>query len=164
MKCDAAGLAPGRGKPVVRPDRRNATRVGVSADSGASGMVSMPAKTVLIIDDDCSFVEALATFLEDNGYSPLRAFNGCDGRERLQSGKADLAIIDVHMPDVDGVELLLETGRLAKPIPVIMISSDDGVETVNRCRGSGAAMFMAKPIVPEELLAAIPRTMERQAS
>ena len=124
----------------------------------------MATNTVLIVDDDCSFVEALATFLEDNGYRPLRAFSGSAGRELMDRGGADLAIIDVHMPDLDGVELLVAASRLTRPVPVIMISSDDGSETVSRCRGNGAALFMAKPIAPDELLEAIPRAMERHAS
>jgi len=124
----------------------------------------MATDTVLIVDDDRSFVEALATFLEDNGYRPLRAVNGCDGREVLRQGEADLAIVDVHMPDLDGVDLLVEASCLARPVPVIMISSDDGKETVNRCHGAGAVMFMAKPITPDELLEAIPRAIERRAS
>ena len=68
------------------------------------------------------------------------------------------------MPDLDGVNLLVEASRLARPVPVIMISSDDGLETVNRCRGNGAALFMAEPMAPDELLEAIPRAIERDAS
>lgn len=123
----------------------------------------MPQPTVLIVDDDRSFVDALSVFLDENGYRAIPAYSGQDGRERLRAGEADLAIIDVHMPDVEGTELLAMARGLAKPIPVIMISSDDSEENARRCEIAGAARFMAKPLAPDDLLDSIPQTISGAA-
>lgn len=164
MQCSSTGLADAHSTCAPRPDLRRSRRVEAPNEPRAGEVIAMATSTVLIVDDDCSFVEALATFLEDNGYRPLRAVKGSDGRRLIRQSEVDLAIIDVHMPDLDGVDLLMEARRLATPVPVIMISSDDGSETVDRCRGSGAALFMAKPIAPDALLEAIRRAIERRAS
>jgi DNA-binding response OmpR family regulator len=116
---------------------------------------------VLIVDDDRSFVDALSMLLEECGYRPIRAYSGREGRDHLRTAEADLAIIDVHMPDLDGTELLCLARRLTRPVPVIMISSDDGQETARRCRSIGAAGFLAKPVAPDELLNLIPVQIAR---
>ena len=117
--------------------------------------------TVLIVDDERSFVDAVAMFLEDNGYKTVKAYGGREGKAQLRSGRLDLALIDLHMPDLSGIELLTFAAQAANPVPVIMITSDDGQETARRCEALGAVRFLVKPVAPDELLNLIPLAMTR---
>ena len=114
----------------------------------------MAGATVIIVDDDRSFVQAVALFLEKHGYHTRTGFNGREGLDLLREN-ADVAVIDVHMPDISGLELADEAQSLTNGPAIILISSDDSPETAERCRKTGAARFMAKPLAPRELLEAI---------
>ncbi|HVP12651.1 MAG TPA: response regulator [Phycisphaerae bacterium] len=120
----------------------------------------MAGATIVIVDDDRSFVEAVAIFLEDHGYHVLQAFNGHGGLALLQNGTAQLAIIDVHLPDVSGFELARTVRERPRPIPTILISSDDSPETVARCLAAGARTFLGKPLDPQALLDAMAAALD----
>ena len=117
--------------------------------------------TVLIVEDERSFVDAVAIFLEDNGYKAVKAYGGREGRAQLRGVRPDLALIDVHMPDVDGIELLSLAARVAKPVPVIMITSDDEEAIARSCEALGAVRFLVKPVDPDELLNVISLAIPR---
>jgi len=119
----------------------------------------MPGKTVIIVDDDRSFVDAVAVLFEDFDYRALKANGGREGLELLRSDDVDMAIIDVNMPDMDGVELARKIANLPKPIPTILISSDDSRENADRCRAAGKGIFLAKPLDPEVLLQTVSRLL-----
>ena len=115
-------------------------------------MTKVTDPTVLIVDDEQSFVDAVGMFLEEHGYKVVKAYGGREGRMQLRAGQPDLALIDVHMPDVDGIELLSLASHVAKPVPVIMITSDDAEAIARSCEALGAVRFLVKPVAPEDLL------------
>jgi DNA-binding response OmpR family regulator len=119
----------------------------------------MAERTVLVADDDRSFVEAVALFLEKHGYRMRKAFGGQAALERLNTDHIDVAIIDVHMPDKAGLEIADEIVARPSAPAVILISGDDSPETAEKCRATGAADFMVKPLAPRELLAVIRRSV-----
>ena len=163
VRHDTTGLARASVLCEARPVRGRFRLDDLPGHADGNEAAAMTTQTVLIVDDDRSFVEALAAFLRENGYRPLLAFSGRAGLDLLKEGEADLAIIDVHMPDLNGVNLLTESGQLARRTPVIMISSDDSAETAERCRAGGANRFMAKPVPPDELLAAITQVFDKHS-
>ena len=112
----------------------------------------MAGKTVIIVDDDRSFVDAVAVLFEGFDYRALKAYGGREGLELVRRDPVDVAIIDVNMPDMDGVELASQIAELPQPIPTILISSDDSTENADRCRALGTGVFLAKPLDPEVLL------------
>ncbi len=113
------------------------------------------AKRILIVDDDCSFVEAVSLLLQEHGYRVLTAFGGREGHERLRDGHADLAIIDVHMPGSDGIELARAAAAGPASVPTILISGDDSCDIQERSRSAGARCFLTKPLDPDHLLKCI---------
>ncbi len=123
----------------------------------------MADKAVIIVDDDRSFVDAVAVLFEEFNYRALKAYGGCEGLDLLRRDEVDVAIIDVNMPDMDGVELARRIAELPKPIPTILISSDDSTETADRCRALGTAVFLAKPLDPEVLLETVSRVLAARA-
>ena len=115
-------------------------------------------KHVLIVDDDRAFVEAVALFLQDQGYSVTMAFNGREGLATLRAGHTDVAVLDVYIPDRSGLELAEEAGTRPIPVPIIMISGDDSPEIQEQCELLGARFFLPKPLAPEALLTALAQT------
>jgi DNA-binding NtrC family response regulator len=122
-------------------------------------MAGKTSETVVIVDDDRSFVDAVAILFEQSGYRARKAYGGCEGLELVRRNRADVAIIDVNMPDLNGVELANQIANLPRPIPVILISSDDSRDNATRCQAMGTGMFLAKPLDPEVLLETVSRIL-----
>jgi CheY-like chemotaxis protein len=115
--------------------------------------------TLVIVDDDRSFIEAVSIFLEDQGYRTIPAFCGQEGLARLQANHIDLGIIDVHLPDISGIEVAKRLRTACRDVPLILISGDDCPKVQEQCRVAGARLFLPKPLVPEELLDTISQTL-----
>jgi len=120
----------------------------------------MSKPTVVIVDDDRSFVEAVSIFLERRGYCAVPAFNGQEGLARLRKNGIDVGIVDVHLPDISGIDLTKQIRHAGVAPPIILISSDHRPEVFRACREAGARLFLPKPISPEELLRAISGALE----
>ncbi len=117
----------------------------------------------MIVDDDHAFVEAVALYLEDHGHRAIKAFNGRQGLDLLCSCDIDVAIIDVHMPDLDGFTLVREARTRIRPIPAIVISADDSPQVKERSFVLGARLFLPKPVAPDELLGAISNSVVKHS-
>ena len=115
--------------------------------------------TLVIVDDDRSFIEAVSIFLEDQGYRTIPAFCGQEGLARLQANHIDLAIVDVHLPDISGIEVAKRLRGARRDVPLILISGDDCPKVQEQCRVAGARLFLPKPLVPDELLDTISQTL-----
>ncbi|MBI4785630.1 MAG: response regulator [Chloroflexi bacterium] len=92
--------------------------------------LAQPARDILIVDDDAQFVELVSRMLQSAGYHPIKALGGAEALERLRQEPVDLVLLDMLMPQVDGVQVLGE--MRAKPaladIPVIVISGQSAEE------------------------------------
>lgn len=117
---------------------------------------------VMIVDDDLTMVSLLATLLELDGYSVVKASNESDFRDRLASESPDLIIMDVFLKNADGTEIVRDLrDNPESPLgntPVIMTS---GMEISNRCLEAGADSFLLKPYDPEHLLQAVKHQLNR---
>jgi CheY-like chemotaxis protein len=111
---------------------------------------------VLIIEDDEAISEAIASLLEDSGYSPIRAADGRGGLEALRSGtRPSLILLDMAMPGMNGWRFREEQMKdpgLAE-IPVVVFTADTRAE--ERARELGAAGWLRKPVDPARLLSTI---------
>jgi CheY-like chemotaxis protein len=115
------------------------------------------ASTILVVDDEQPFCEVVAEILTTFGYPVRKAFNAAQALEVLESITPILIILDIMMPDVDGLTLIRRfraDPRLSK-IPVIMSSAkflkEDRVEAIN----AGASAYLTKPFSASELRSAI---------
>jgi DNA-binding response OmpR family regulator len=120
----------------------------------------MKGKTVLIVDDDRSFVEALALLLERRGYRALRTFGGEEGFLRLRDEDVDLGIIDMHLPDLSGIEIVRRMRVAGNRTPVVLISGDHRPDIRQASAESGASLFLPKPLDPEQLLDVIAQALK----
>ncbi len=115
---------------------------------------------ILVVDDDRAFVEAVAIYLQDHGFEVLKTYTGREAVSACMRRIVDVAVVvDVHLPDIEGVEVVTQLQRWQPSVSAVLISSDDSTETTRRCRSSPAATFMAKPLIPAQLLETISRAI-----
>ncbi|MCR8844630.1 response regulator transcription factor [Paenibacillus sp. SC116] len=116
--------------------------------------------TILIVDDEPEIIEMLQLFLERESYTIVAANDGQEALQRLQEHTIDLAIVDIMMPRMDGLQLLTEL-RLTNKLPVILLSakSEDSDKIVGL--GLGADDFVAKPFNPLIVLARVQAQLRR---
>lgn len=107
--------------------------------------------TVLIIDDEVSIREGFANFLEDRDYRTLMAENGLEGLSLFCQEKPDLVLLDLNMPEINGLDVLTEIRKIAIDVPMIVISGTGEIHDVIEALHRGAWDFMIKPIVDLEI-------------
>ena len=116
---------------------------------------------VLVVDDEPDIRELVRDILVDEGYQVEVAANGESARSALRARRPDLILLDIWMPDVDGISLLREwSERGGVPCPVIMISGHGSVETAVEATRLGAYDFIEKPISLAKLLVTVQRALE----
>src|SRR5580700_3426334 len=127
-----------------------------------SGEASLPtAGSVLIIDDEAAIRESLETLLELEGYGVESAGSGEEGLARIGERSFDLVLLDLALPDRDGMDLLTEI-RLQDPgLSIIMVTAYGTVENAVRAMQAGAANFVQKPWDNEKLLADVRAAVAR---
>jgi DNA-binding NtrC family response regulator len=119
---------------------------------------------ILVVDDEVGIRELLSEILRDEGYQVRLAENASQAREMRVQGRPDLVLLDIWMPDSDGITLLREwsAGGLLT-MPVVMMSGHGTIETAVEATRIGAFDFLEKPIALQKLLAAVGRALKRGA-
>jgi len=117
--------------------------------------------TVLIIDDEAGIRESLQTLLELEGYDVETAATGQQGLNRLGQRTFDLILLDLALPDRNGLDILAELRVQDPGVSVIMITAYGTVENAVRAMQSGAANFVQKPWDNEKLLADVRAAVAR---
>ena len=115
----------------------------------------MTAKKILVIDDEPDVRQLIEHFLTEKGFEVRIAENGRLGLAALDTFTPDVVLLDMHMPELDGVETLKRLADLAPALPVIMVTVNDDVETTSRLLQLGAADYVPKPFNLEYLEQAI---------
>src|SRR5947207_1330180 len=118
--------------------------------------------SVLIIDDEAEIRESLQTLLEFEGYEVEAAASGEEGLARLGEHPFDLVLLDLALPDRNGIELLPEIRAFDLQIAIIMITAYGTVEDAVRAIQAGAANFLQKPWDNEKLLADVRTAVARR--
>ncbi|HTE89739.1 MAG TPA: sigma-54 dependent transcriptional regulator [Terriglobales bacterium] len=124
-------------------------------------MPSSPAGSVLIIDDEIGIRESLQTLLELEGYDVETAANGEQGMSRIGDRPFDLVLLDLALPDRNGIDLLAEIRNHAPQLSVIMITAYGTVDNAVKAMQAGAANFVQKPWDNEKLLADVRAAVAR---
>lgn len=116
--------------------------------------------TILVCDDDKEIVEAISIYLKQEGYDVATAYNGRQALEVLKKQEIHLMILDIMMPELDGIHALLKL-REESSIPVILLSAKS--EDVDKILGLnvGADDYVTKPFNPLELVARVKSQLRR---
>jgi DNA-binding NtrC family response regulator len=112
--------------------------------------------TILVVDDELGIRALLSEILADEGHSVELAENAAQARAARERGRPDLVLLDIWMPDVDGITLLKEWGATSLlDMPVIMMSGHGTIDTAVEATKFGAMAFLEKPITLQKLLRAV---------
>jgi DNA-binding NtrC family response regulator len=118
---------------------------------------------ILIVDDEIGVRELLSEVLQDEGYSVSLAENAAQARDLHMSKQHDLVLLDIWMPDMDGVSLLKEWAAHQRlTAPVIMMSGHATIETAVEATRIGAVDFLEKPIALTKLLQTIEAALAKK--
>jgi DNA-binding NtrC family response regulator len=120
--------------------------------------------TILVVDDELGIRDLLSEILNDEGHTVELAENAAQARAVRAQMRPDLVLLDIWMPDTDGVTLLKEwasTGLLS--MPVIMMSGHATIDTAVEATRIGASAFLEKPITLQKLLKAVDQGLNKSA-
>jgi FixJ family two-component response regulator len=115
---------------------------------------------VLIVDDESFFREAIDEILEEAGFRARSAEDGRSALEAVQAPDLGAVVLDVRLPDIDGIQVLARIREMRPELPVIMLSASTDQEIVLEALRLGAHDYLAKPLHDEELVLAVGRALE----
>ena len=116
---------------------------------------------LLLIEDDVHLANGLKESLRNEGYSTDGVLTGKDGVSAIRTGDFDLVILDLGLPDIDGLDVLKHIKKIKNSLPLLILTARDGIENKVKGLDLGADDYLAKPFNIEELLARL-RVIERR--
>lgn len=122
----------------------------------------MPKTLVMIVDDEAGIRESLSGIFEDEGYDILTAKSGEEAIKLLKDHSPDLILLDIWLPEMDGIDTLKEIKALNSDIPVIIISGHGNIELAVKAVKMGAYDFLEKPLALEKVLLVSKRAIEKR--
>ncbi len=123
----------------------------------------MTKPSVLVVDDEEMFARNLARTLEAEGYDVAVAPGGREALERIRSGSVDVMILDMLMPDLDGLEVLRRAREVSPLTEVVVLTGHGSVSAGLEAMRLGAFDYLLKPCEPDDLLDRIRRALEKKA-
>ena len=119
-------------------------------------------KSVLIIDDDKSILRIFTLILQKQEYEADTAETGEEATEKISNRSYDLALIDVKLPDIDGIDLSRRIHSTNPNMIKIVITGFASIENGVKSLNSGADAYLVKPVKPEELVKIIKEKLKRE--
>lgn len=118
-------------------------------------------QTLLLVEDDAQVAESLSRALSEEGYGLRHAPTGAVARELFANSRPDLVLLDLGLPDVDGMSLLDEFRKMDPNMPALILTARDGVDDRVEGLDRGAVDYILKPFALPELLARIRTHLRR---
>lgn len=120
--------------------------------------------TILVIDDETEFCEFVKTALETNGHDVTMSHSGAEAMSILETLSPDLILMDVKMPDVNGLELLPRIKEVSRRSTVLVLSAVNDYNIADLLYEVGADGYLTKPIHLKNLLETVERNLENAGS
>src|SRR6266516_2957980 len=122
--------------------------------------MSSSTQSVLVVEDEASIASFVSMYLKNAGYEVRTATNGADALTSVQSQQPSLIVLDLMLPDIDGIEICRRI-RQKSEVPILMLTARD--EDVDKIIGLevGADDYMTKPFNPRELVARVKSILRR---
>ena len=116
---------------------------------------------ILTVDDSHSLRRMVAFTLQMAGHEVTQAADGSDGLQKAKENTIDLALVDVNMPVMDGIELVRELRALPdyRKTPILMLTTESSAEMKQKGRVAGATGWIIKPFSPDQLLQIIEQVL-----
>ncbi len=121
-------------------------------------------KKILVIDDAVAIRQLVSMVLKQDGYETVEACDGSDALKKLEGHQFDLAVCDVNMPVMNGIEFLQALKNDAaygafKFMPVIMLTTEIGSDIAEKGKAAGAKAWLIKPFQPADLIDAVKKLL-----
>lgn len=118
-------------------------------------------KYVLTVDDSSAIRSRITQLLGDEEYDVLEAENGFKALEILKSHEIELLITDLHMPEMDGLELIEAVRKMKeyKYLPILFLTTESADDVIAKGKRAGATGWIVKPFQPDRLLRSIKRVL-----
>src|SRR6266581_1948521 len=140
--------------------RRRAKARHSTSSSRRSGKRSMSKGSILVVDDESEIREGLEVLLRGEGYGVSSAETGESGLEKLEQHPYDLLLLDVSLPDRNGLDMLKEIHRRDPQLSVVLITAYGSIEMARAAFKNGAMDYITKPWSNDELLAQVAQAVE----
>src|SRR4051812_24273259 len=116
-------------------------------------------KRILIADDDVDTCTLLSRFLGKNGFLVEHAHSGKSALTKVATETFDLILSDFRLGDMEGLEMLAEIRKINPAVPVIIITGYSDIKTAVNVIKSGAFDYVAKPLIPDEILHTVKKAL-----
>ena len=117
---------------------------------------------VYIVDDEERMCQSLEAIMRNAGYEASSSTSGVSALKNIEQDRADVFLLDVHIPDLDGFNLLDRIREVRPDAPVVMITGDATVESAVKALRKGAFDYLKKPFEPEELLKTVDNALHQK--
>ena len=119
-------------------------------------------ESILIVDDDERICRNLSLILNDKGYETDTAGTGQEALEKARGRFFNVALLDIKLPDMEGVELLMPLKKIHPDMIVFMITGYPSLETSIRTSLEGALAYITKPLDIDSVLTAVRKALDKQ--
>ena len=118
-------------------------------------------RKILVVDDEIKIVEVVKSYLENSGYSVIKAHNGREALEKFYKEKPALIVLDLMLPDITGEDICKALRRKISRVPIIMLTAKVDEEDILKGLNIGADDYITKPFSPRQLVARVEAVMRR---
>jgi two-component system, chemotaxis family, chemotaxis protein CheY len=118
-------------------------------------------KMILTVDDSSSVRQMVGFALKNAGYDVQEACDGKDALSKLNSGKVNMIITDLNMPNMDGIELIrqVRANPAYKFVPIVMLTTESQADKKQAGKSAGATGWIIKPFKPDQLVAVVKKLL-----
>jgi two-component system, chemotaxis family, chemotaxis protein CheY len=118
-------------------------------------------KVILTVDDSASIRQMVSFTLKNEGYQVVEAVDGVDALSKLQDNPADMVLTDLHMPNMNGIELIkkVRSDPAYKFIPIVFLTTESQGDKKQEGKAAGATGWIVKPFKPEQLVGVVKKVL-----
>ncbi len=119
------------------------------------------AKTILVVDDSATVRQQVRSFLQTNEFTVIEGSNGVEGLAAAKTTQADLVMVDVNMPMMNGIEMIAELRKLPgyEKTPIFVLTTESTTAMAQKGKEAGATAWLVKPFKPELVLKGIQKVL-----
>lgn len=119
-------------------------------------------KTIIIVDDDKFILNVFSRILQKQGYNVDVVETGQETLEKMNEKEYDLALIDVNLPDINGIDLVSKLNSINPDLIKIVITGFPSIEDATSAMDQGVIAYLVKPVKSEELIELIAKKLNKQ--